>query len=71
MASAPPARAPQAKSARVAVAGGKNGNTRRSVMSPASWEKIMTGITDDRRDAKPRENRRCRTVSPREVQNQW
>jgi hypothetical protein len=53
MPSAPPARAPQAKSARLAVAGGKNGNTRRSMISPASWEKIITGITDDRRVAKP------------------
>jgi hypothetical protein len=48
-----PARAPRAKSARVAAAEGKRGNTRKSVMSPASWEKIITGITVDRRDAKP------------------
>ena len=53
MPSAPPASAPQAKSAWVAVVGGKNGSARRSVISPASWEKIITGITDDRRVAKP------------------
>ena len=32
---------------------GNNGNTARSIQEPASWEKIITGITAERRAAKP------------------